>query len=449
VAIKAGAILHDINGFVIDRIQSGGPGNLNIPEEKIYELGNWNSVATVRDIPDLSFDLESFDVTCELECILTNEDPTTFPHSDDGGFTEGDNEIDFANHIPIDVISPFKSRRNQYNIVKGLAVPYLTLERASYRFGLRQNAAQSFTFRGDSIFYIPGQPYYEEFDYTSVGTSGAKATLDVEAILYSEGSTASIYALCVVLINSVTRAYKRLYFDPLGTSGYSNSSTQVWVNDQGEFPQGTAEGEYDLMRVVYGSTTADAISDGSNDYDPDTDGLGTNPTGNEVHEGVSVKPAAVRPKDIDVFIYPGATPTPVRLTSVQSAEVNWSVTLEQDEEFGNSHYVGMDYDTPDVAGSIGVKPYDPADLWAKLAQITGVDVAEVIGPDTSVPLPMEIRIYHPDDNSIRLKTLYVPDARFQVPGLQGRVQTKLETTLNFTSDQGILKVYNGVRDIDE
>ena len=221
------------------------------------------------------------------------------------------------------------------------------------------------------------------------------------------------------------------------------------MNDQGEFPQGTAEGEYDLMRVVYGSTTADAISDGSNDYDPDTDGLGTNPTGNEVHEGVSVKPAAVRPKDIDVFIYPGATPTPVRLTSVQSAEVNWSVTLEQDEEFGNSHYVGMDYDTPDVAGSIGVKPYDPADLWAKLAQITGVDVAEVIGPDTSVPLPMEIRIYHPDDNSIRLKTLYVPDARFQVPGLQGRVQTKLETTLNFTSDQGILKVYNGVRDIDE
>ena len=433
MAIKAGAILHDINGYVIDRIQSGGPGNLNIPEEKVYELGNWNSVATVRDIPDLSFDLESFDVSTEFECILTGKDPEAFPT------TIGSNEIDFADHIPIDVISPFKSRRNQYNIVKGLAVPYLTMERASYRFGLRQNAAQSFTFRGDSIFYIPGQPYYEEYPYN--GTSGTQADpleLDHTAILYAEGSAgASVYALCVTVINSVTGAFKRLYHDPAGNSGYSNSATEVWVNED---QYGTGEDQYDMIRVVYGSTTVE-------DYDPESDGLGENPSGHEVHQGVSVKPAAVRPKDIDVYIYPGATPTPVRLTSVQSAEVNWSVSLEQDEEFGNSHYVAMDYDTPDVSGSIGVKPYDPADLWTKLAQITGTPVNEVIGPETSVPLQMEIRIHHPDTGD-RIKTLYVPDARFTVPGMQGRVQTKLETSLTFTSDQGILKVYNGIREND-
>ena len=31
MAIKAGQILHDVNGFVIDRIQSAGVGNVNIP----------------------------------------------------------------------------------------------------------------------------------------------------------------------------------------------------------------------------------------------------------------------------------------------------------------------------------------------------------------------------------------------------------------------------------
>lgn len=444
MAIKAGAILHDVNGYVIDRIQSGGPGQLNIPEEKIYELGNWQSVATVRDIPDLSFDLESFDVTTEFECILTNQDPLTFPYytapgsagsGDNTGDGMGDNVIDFSTHVPIDVISPFKSRRNQYNIVKGLAVPYLTLERASYRYGLRQNAAQSFTFRGDSIFYIPGQPYYQE----ELAWDGSPIQLDVlDAVLYDDGSD-SIYALCVVLVNSVTGAYKRLSYDSTDTLGYNDSqngggATTVTISG---YVDGTGEGEYDQVRIAYGSTI-------TADYDSGALGTGLNPSGNEIHQGVSVKPAAVRPRDIDVYIFPDVdgTPTEVRLTGVQSAEVNWSVQLEMDEEFGNRHYVGMDYNTPDVAGTIGVKAFDPADLWEKISQITGKPVTEVIGPDSSVPLPLEVRIHHPDTGA-RIKTLYVPDARFKVPGLQGRVQTKIETSLAFTSDQGILGVFNG------
>ena len=37
-----------------------GPNTLNIPPEKIYELGNWNSVATIKDIPEISFNLEGY-----------------------------------------------------------------------------------------------------------------------------------------------------------------------------------------------------------------------------------------------------------------------------------------------------------------------------------------------------------------------------------------------------
>jgi len=42
-------------------------------------------------------------------------------------------------------------------------------------------------------------------------------------------------------------------------------------------------------------------------------------------------------------------------------------------------------------------------------------------------------------------TLYVPDARFTLPNIQSRVQTKLETPFGFTSDGGTLLVYNGER----
>lgn len=401
MAIKAGQILHDAHGFVIDRIQSAGAGNVNIPEEKIYELGNFNTVATVRDIPDLSFDLESFDVSCEVEAIMTGQDPTA---------VIAGQEFDFADAIPMDIISPFKAGTNEFNIVKGIALPYLTLERATYRFGLRQNATQQFTMRGDSIYYIPGTPYYQEF--TNVGNTTYNFTNT--AIEYVESGD-SIYALCVVLVNTTTNAYKRLF---LGTDFTNTSGGFTLLED--------LSGSYDLIRAVYGSATAATYS-------------------STVHQNVSVKPAAVRGKDIDVYVGTSdATPVFSRWTGVQSVEVNWSVNLQNDEEFGNTHYVSSDYDVAEVTGSITLKPEDPADLWERIAEVADVATNKIVGPYTSVFLPVEIRISDPDSGSV-VKTLYVPDARFKIPGVQGRVQQKLEVQLPFTSDGGTLLVYNGER----
>lgn len=401
MAIKSGQILHDIHGFVIDRIQTAGVSNVNIPEEKIYELGNFQTVATVRDIPDLSFDMESFDVSCEIEAILTGADPTSIIAGQ---------EFDFANAVPVDVNSPFKAGTDLYNIVKGISLPYLTLERVQYRFGLKQSASQSYTMRGDSIYYIPGTPYYKEF--TNVGTGAY--TFDFTAIEYVESGD-SHYALNVTLCDSVTHQYKRLVF---GTD-YTNTSGgfTLLFNESAT---------YDTVKVVYGSATAANY--------PQT-----------VHENVSVKPAAIRGKDIDVYVgTSAATPVFSRWTGVQSVDITRSVTLQNDEEFGNSHYVSSDYDVADVSGTIGFKPSDPADLWERIAEIADIATNKIVGPFTSVFLPMEIRISDPDAGTV-LKTLYVPDARFKIPGVQGRVQQKTEVSLPFTSDGGSLFVYNGER----
>jgi hypothetical protein len=402
MSIKAGQILHDANGFVVDRIQTGGVGNLNIPEEKIYELGNYNTVATVRDIPDLSFDLESTDVSTEIEALTLFRDPTAVVAGD---------EFDFIDAVPLDIISPFKSSQGQYDIIRGLVIPYLTLENVTYRFGTRANATQAFTLRGDSVYYIPGSPYYEEFSGDGVEDT---FTLAHTAIPYNEGGD-TIHVLSVCVITS-TGAYKRLYFG----DDYTDTTTQLVLADPTDAPAGST------IRVVYGSTTA-----------------ATYPQ--SVHQGVAIKPAAVRGKDIDVYIgTDDATPTFSRWTGVQSFEVSRRVNLDNDEEFGNAHYVAQDYDTADVTGNIVIRPRDVTDLFDKIHQVANVPTNEVVGPLTSVTLPVELRVSDPETGN-RVKTIYVPDARFTVPGVQGRVQQKAEVTFNFTSDEGQMLVYAGAR----
>jgi len=411
VSIKSGQILHQANDFVIDRLQTAGPGNLNIPEEKIYELGNYQTVATVRDIPELSFDMESLDVSVEIEALLTGQT--------EADISEGE-EIDFLNAVPIDVISPFKASGNGFTIERGVIIPYLSLESCTYRFGVRQNATQSFTLRGDSIYYSPGAPYYEEFALTS--GENEVYTLAETAIEYTEaGDTIYVLGACV---KNAAGQYKRLFIG----DDFSNTSGAITL-----FEDWDAEG-YDVLHVVYGTAASITYSQGGN-----------NPGGNVIHEGTSVKPAAVRGKDIDVYVSTGgATPELVRWTGVQSVELTRSVNLENDEELGNFHFVASDYDTAEVTGTINLKPVDPADLWEKIAQVAGVSTNVIAGPHSSQELELEIRVNDPDTGDT-LKTLYVEDARFTLPSYSGQVQQKLEVPFAFSSDGGSLKVIKGAR----
>lgn len=408
MAIKAGQILHDAQGFVVDRIQTGGVTNLNIPEEKVYELGNFKTVAVTRDTPDLSFDIESLDVTPKIEAISLFRDPTAVAPGD---------EFDFADAKPLDVISPFRSGQNAFDIVRGIVIPSLTLESVAYRFGMRQNAGETFTYRGDSVYYVPGTPYYQEFTVPAgpVPSPLGPYALTNAAIPYTEAGD-TYHALGVCWVDPVTGAYKRL-FHGLDYTDTANDVTLLVAPPTGA-----------KLKVVYGSLTAATYPQSVNDAND-----------------VTVKPAAVRGKDIDIYVEtaPGSGVL-ARWTSVQSFEANRRVNLDNNEEFGNHHYVSQDYDTADVTGTVTVRPRDPADLWGKIHQITAVAGTEVVGPNKNVQLGVEARIFDPEDHTL-LKTLWVPDARFRVPNVSGRVQTKTEVSFQFTSDAGDLLVYDGAR----
>lgn len=403
MAIKAGQILTIGKQFLIDRIQTAGPGSLTIPEEKVYELGNYKTVGITRDRPDLSFDLESLDMSMEIEAILTNQDPTAI--------VDGD-EFNLSDAKPIDIVSPFKGQGGSFDTVRGVAIPFLTLESASYRFGLRANASESFTLRGDAIYYVPGTPYYAE--YTVAATPAGPYTFTNTAIPTVELGE-DVYALGVS-IKRVDGSYERLF----AGADYTDTVTAVTLSAEGALKVVAG----DKLCVVYGSLISSTVPQST-------------------HPLASVKPAAARGRDIDVYVGP-QNGTLIRWAGVQSAEANWRVTLDADEEFGNVHAVSQDYDAPDVSGNIVIRANTVEYLFDRIKQVTATGTNIIANAGGRVPLEIEIRVSDPVSGDV-IKTLFVPDAIIQPPAIQGRVQTKLETTFPWTSETGDLVIVRGER----
>lgn len=409
MAVKGGDLIHVGNQVLMDRAQTAGPGQVNIPQDKIYELGNYQAVGTVFDIPDLSFPLESFDASAELEAMLVGKNFAT----DVAG-----TEYDINTCLPIDVASQFKKGKTSsspFEIEVGVAVPYLTLESLSYKFGLQENASQSISLKGDSIFYTPGSIYIQEA--TGSNTANQVVALTNPAYPYNGDVVNGVrYALAVTL-----KSGKRLQHG----IDYSETVTGAGTTKTVTVTVFAAVAASDKIRVSYSSDTVASYP--------------------QVSHAVAsaTRPAAIRGRNIKVFV--GGTDITDVWTGVQSFSLDWKVNLERDLEFGNSEVVSQDYEVPDVTGSIDLKPRNATDLYNRIAQIAGAaSLTEVVGALQQAILPLDIVLYSPTDGTV-LKTLYVPDARLTVPGYSGRVQQKLTTTFNFTSDSGVLKVYKGAR----
>jgi len=481
MAIKAGNIVHVGNEtVVIDRIQTAGPGNLNIPTEKIYELGNYQSVATIRDVPDLSFTMDSYDVSTEIEALLTGSytgrtvtDGVTATSvvltSATAAFTTADvgrmvivegagggtndqlvttiatynsgtsvdmadaalttdtaltvriveNGIDLATCVPIDIGSQFKpgiSDTTPYDVINSVALPFLYMESMSYRFGLRDNAQQSVSLKGDSIFYNPGAVFVEE----TVGSGVAGQVVATTYGAYEYTGDGGSRRILSVTVGSERLVQGTDYTEAYGSVTLGAAVSTITIVD--------AVAATDTIRIIYSSPQTKTYAQG-------------------VHASTTVKPAAVRGKDIEIYVG-GYDPNDVATSaankwgSVQSVNADWRATLEKDEEFGNYYAVGQDFDVPEVNGSVDIKPRDPGELLDKIREASGItDQYAVLGAQSSTPLALDIVVKDPDTANT-VKRFHVPDARFTLPGYSGRIQTKLTVTMNFESDSGVLEVYD-------
>jgi hypothetical protein len=409
MAIKSGQFVMTNSGLLIDRVQTGGVSNLGIPSERIYELGNYHTLTTLRDIPDLSFDVESYDVSCKMEALLLGLDPANN--------VAGTTAFDFNLAQPFNVLSPFRSSQNHFDAIRGLVVPHLALESVAYKFGVKQNASQTYTLKGDSVFFVPNIPY--EDVYTSDGTTTTHSLTHTALEYFNTtlGVAQFVVNMSVYYADGTfARLFNGTHFD------YTDTSTVVTFN-AGKVPVSGSK-----IRVQYASTTSENILQAANDAD-----------------GISVSPAAIRAKDIDIYIgTSGPTPTFSRWTGVQSFDCTWKVNLDPNLEFGNPLTVSSDYVTAEVDGTITTRDVSVTELFNKIYQATNVPTNQVAGALSSTPIPVEIRLSNPDTGTA-LKTIYIPDARFEPPTTSGRVNQKLDTPFKYSSDTGLLFVYDGQR----
>lgn len=405
MAIKAGQILHVGNGLVVDRIQSAGAGSINVNSERIEELGNYSAVAVTRDTPDLSFEMESYDMSTEIHQLLFNAG------AGDASGTQYSPETDV---IPIDVLSPFKGE-GSYDVVRALAIPYLNIESMTWTFSVDNPASLNVGLRGDSIFYIPGDAYRETFvgdGGTASFTFGAGTGGETGPALSTTIDGTARYVLGCMIEDTTTtpNTFTRLRYGV----NYTETSTSITLLSPYDALPATTN-----IYVIYGNATLSTYSTG-------------------VHKAVATgSPAAVKGRNIQVSL-DGTT-----WYGIQSASVEWRATLERDEELGNANIVDQDFDVPEVSGTITMKAATAAALFDQILAANDITspgiVNAVVDP---AQLALEMVVQDPANGST-LQTLIVPDAQFDPIALQGQVGNKLEVDFNYSSAGGDLNIYKG------
>jgi hypothetical protein len=293
-----------------------------------------------------------------------------------------------------------------------------------------------------------------EVDYTETyGAVTAGAAVTTIALAVTVPSTDNIYVTYASPdVESFPQSVHALVSGVSGTLTAAATASAATLTSDVDVADGTVI----ILDDVPGSAVTEVVTVAS------TSGSGpytltlVDPTVNAHDSGAdlavyvpTVKPAALRGRDIDVFIGPagvaGSEPGDVigtKRQGVQSAQVDWKVTLQNDEEMGNYHYVNIDFDVPEVSGSVQFKPQTYADLLKLMQDISGVDDALQSANATDSPLlDVQIVLKNPINGRV-LKRLHIPDARFSLPGYSGRVQQKLDFTAAFNSDRGELGIYD-------
>ena len=397
MAIKGGQILHvagsvtasDQGTFVVDRIQTGGLTGVNVNEERIEELGNYEAIGTIRDIPDLTFEIETYDVTTEIESVLTGGDNTEAVGT----------LFNLKNYEILDILSPYKTS-GLFTIDNGsVIIPTLYLESASYAMSLTDPMTATFGFRGDSVFYVPGSPYRESYSGDGIQTVFSFANTALASNIGGD----TYYGLAVYVDGVKQR---------LG-SDYTNTATDVTFTTAP--PTGTNN-----VVLVYGSATAATYGSG-------------------VHN--TTDPAGVRGRDIQIQLGDGMA-TYTDWFGVQSVNIDWSVTLERDEEFNNPTVVQQDFDVPETTGSVTMKPQDVSAFITQVQDIVNIPSTDIANA-TDDPPELEFRAIIKDSAGTTTKTLQVGDAKWTMPAAQGSVGSKLEVDFEFTSSSGTLNIYKG------
>ena len=420
MSVNAGSIIHVAGNSVIDRLQSAGLSNVNVPLTVVQEIGNDSIVDKIPGDPQFTFSMESWDVSTELEALLMGEHATsaTFASGQALDVTDVDGtEYKFSKCQYVTIASPWKDPLSSGGVVNaGHLVPAYWPTRISYSYGVSDQAAETVELSGGAFYYAKGAPV-EQF---AAGGSASYVTSD-PAIPYRIGGAAgttfkSVFGVIVngaVMIEGV---------DYTSTPTNSPNPAVATITFTTATPATDVNGQPTVVKFSYFTTAAKSFPQ-------------------PVHASVITKPGAVRGRNICVYL----TDAKLKLASVQQFTLEGTVTGQFDYEFCNMDSIGYTVTQRDVNGTITVRSRDAAAFFSMLSEMTGVAPAEVQGWLNQNAIKLEVQIQNPKNPAAILKTLYVSDAIFQTPATPARVNTPTDFVINYTSQSGEFSAFKGLR----
>lgn len=403
IALQSEKILVLGNGIVLDRVQSLGITG-NLPSEDIKELGNPAIVAVVKDTPEVTLDIEAFDVNCELITLLQGGDPhaatppTSFPITVDAF-----KKVGFL--FPVKEVGSFSA-------LKTGVVGNAQVSSISYRYAVDGNATESMSFASDNKFWSDNSAAYESF--TQGATPVANFNLDNATyggtILWKTNTRTFVVAVDGVRKLEGTEAQVTA-----GTADY-------WIDASGTphiLKFGVVPDSGAVIEAIYPCVTTQVFDE-------------------TAHETSAIYPGAIKGRDIPVRI---ATNLVKR---VQSVNFTIDIPTESIKEMGNLQVVGTVGDIPTVSGDITVLDRD-GDVFAALCNETSLASAKALSIEDFVEtLALKVELLDPADHVTVLKTVYLPKITITTEGHTSRVGDRLTQTFGFKNAAGsIPTIYRG------
>ncbi len=430
MSIPAGHIITVGGLSVLDRLQDAGLQNPKVPTETIRETGNDLVVGKVLTEAAFTFQMTSWDVSCDLMALLNGKHGVLAkgPSFEDVAGTKYKwDECQFIN-----LACPWARDTGEEggDISSGVVIPAFYPTALAYKFGVTANAEQTVTLDGGAYYMSDGnggfEPKTENTAYpieefatpTEKEVEEAKGKLKVvtkeKALVYRIGGHGSEKYRHVfgVLVNGVIMQEGVDYIETGGAKpDEANKAVTI------EFLKFPETGATNVVRFCYLSDKAHKIEQ-------------------VVHATTAVKPAAVRGRNIEILLGTKPEAGKTNLHGIQDFSLNATHTGSVQREMGYQDPIGYDETGIDCNGSITMNPKEESSLYNALSTILGIDRDEVIGYINEFAVPMTAVIYNPAKPSEVLKSITVPDAKFQAPGTMAKVNTPLSLPITWESETG-------------
>jgi hypothetical protein len=420
MTVKAGQIVTVAGHTVVQRLQTQGLGNARVPINTIREIGNNLVVDKVPGEPDFTFAMESLAVDCTIEAILHGQVATGSAASQGAGQADAPGTAyDWSTVQQVNITSPWKDPQSFSSGVvnAGVLVPGYFPQKLSYKFGVTENASQNAELRGGSFFYGNGFAPTEDV-FTGDGSTSAFVTSE-PAVQYRRGGAlgTTFQNVFGVLVNGVQQVEGEDYTVAGGGASPGTDATITFLNGA---PANGAK-----IKVAYFTSNAHAFPQA-------------------VSESALVLPGAVRGRNVKLSMSSADVGSWQQVYGVQTFTLDAMFDITPERELNNDEIIGFTVNGTDVTGTVTMHPKDKDAFFNFLQNMTGVNTRdEVVGWLNMSTMRIKLEIFDPRNPGSVLKTLYVSDARFDIPATPARVNTVVDFSMEYGSLSGDYTAYKG------